>query len=92
MLYISPSYKVYPCPAMPIELGDLHETSLREIILSGKKKQLRNSLLSPPGECAVCDRAGNCLGGCRGRAYVMTGSLDRSDPACGSGWEKKELC
>ena len=82
MLYISPSYKVYPCPAMPIELGDLHETSLREIVLSGKKKQLRNSLLSPPGECAVCDRAGKCLGGCRGRAYAVTGSLDRADPAC----------
>jgi GeoRSP system SPASM domain protein len=82
MLYISPSYKVYPCPAMPLELGDLHETSLREIVLSGKKKQLRNSLLSPPGECSACDRAGKCLGGCRGRAYAMTGSLNRCDPAC----------
>jgi len=82
MLYISPSYKVYPCPAMPLELGDLNETSLREIVLSGKKKQLRNSLLNPPGECTACDRAGKCLGGCRGRAYAMTGSLDRSDPAC----------
>ena len=82
MLYISPSYKVTPCPAMPLELGDLHETSLREIILSGKKKELRSSLLSPPGECVACDRAGKCLGGCRGRAYAMSGSLDRIDPAC----------
>lgn len=91
MLYISPSYKVYPCPAMPLELGDLHETSLREIILSGTKKQLRSSLLSPPGECAACDRAGKCLGGCRGRAYAETGSLDRIDPACVQG-EKKKGC
>lgn len=82
MLYISPSYKVYPCPAMPLELGDLHEKSLREIVLSEKKKQLRNSLLSAPEECAACARAGKCLGGCRGRAYAMTGSLDRRDPAC----------
>jgi GeoRSP system SPASM domain protein len=82
MLYISPSYKVYPCPAMPVELGDLHEISLREIILSGKKKQLRYPLLSPPGDSAECDRSEKCLGGCRGRAYAMTGSLDRCDPAC----------
>jgi GeoRSP system SPASM domain protein len=75
MLYISPSYKVYPCPAMPIELGDLHETSLREIVLSGQKKQLRNFLLIPPGECASCDRSEKCLGGCRGRAYAITGSF-----------------
>jgi GeoRSP system SPASM domain protein len=82
MLYISPLYKVRPCPAMPVELGDLHETSLREIILSGEKKHLRSLLLSPPGECAVCERVEKCLGGCRGRAYAMTGSLDRPDPAC----------
>jgi GeoRSP system SPASM domain protein len=82
MLYISPSYKVRPCPAMPVELGDLHEMSLREIILSEEKKHLRSLLLSPPGECAVCDRSEKCLGGCRGRAYAMTGSLDRTDPAC----------
>jgi GeoRSP system SPASM domain protein len=82
MLYISPLYKVWPCPAMPVELGDLHETSLREIILSGKKKQLRSLLLSPPGECKPCDRSEKCLGGCRGRSYAMTGSMDRADPAC----------
>jgi GeoRSP system SPASM domain protein len=82
MLYISPSYKVWPCPAMPVELGDLHETSLREIVLSGGKKHLRSLLLSPPGECGECERVEKCLGGCRGRAYAMTGSLDRPDPAC----------
>jgi GeoRSP system SPASM domain protein len=82
MLYISPSYKVWPCPAMPFELGDLHEITLREIILSEEKKQLRSLLLSPPGECAVCGRSEKCLGGCRGRAYALTGSLDRTDPAC----------
>ncbi len=83
MFYISPSYKVYPCPAMPLELGDLNKTTLREIVMSEKKKKLRNFLLNPPGECAECDSAGNCLGGCRGRAYALTGALDRRDPACG---------
>jgi GeoRSP system SPASM domain protein len=82
MLYISPEYKVYPCPAMSIELGDLHETTLREIILSARKKDLRRSLINPPAECAPCDQVNKCLGGCRGRAFASAGSLDRRDPAC----------
>ncbi len=82
MLYISPDYRVYPCPAMPIELGNLHETTLREIILSGEKKELRSSLLNPPAECASCDQVGKCPGGCRGRAFASCASLDRRDPAC----------
>ncbi len=82
MLYISPLHKVRPCPAMPVELGDLRETSLKEIILSEEKKRLRSLLLSPPGECSVCDRSSKCLGGCRGRTYAMTGSMAESDPAC----------
>ena len=33
------------------------------------------------GNCAVCDFAGLC-GGCRARAYVMTGDYLGSDPVC----------
>ena len=83
MLYLSPDYKVYPCPAMPLELGDLRETTLGEIINSGKKQALRRSLLVPPDDCAPCPQADKCLGGCRGRALASAGSLDRRDPACG---------
>jgi GeoRSP system SPASM domain protein len=82
MLFISPEYKVYPCPAFPFELGDLHETLLREIILSGGKKEFRNSLLISPGGCLSCVQGAKCLGGCRGRAFVFSGSPDHPDPAC----------
>ncbi len=82
MLYVSPDYKVYPCPAMPGELGDLHETTLLEIILSSAKKEVRRSLLDPPGECGPCERVAACLGGCRGRAFAAAGSLELRDPAC----------
>jgi GeoRSP system SPASM domain protein len=83
MLYLSPDYKVYPCPAMPLDLGDLRETTLVEIINSAKKKELRRSLLRPPGDCAPCPQADKCLGGCRGRALASAGFLERRDPACG---------
>jgi len=83
MLYLSRDYKVYPCPAMPLELGDLRETTLGEIISSAKKRELRRSLLIPPADCAPCPQADKCLGGCRGRALASAGSVDRRDPACG---------
>lgn len=82
MLFISPEYGVYPCPAMPVELGNLKETTLSEIILSGKKKELRRALLIPPDECAGCNDLNNCHGACRGRAYAATGSFGHADPAC----------
>jgi GeoRSP system SPASM domain protein len=83
MLYISPGYKVYPCPAMPLQLGDLQKTTLREIILSARKKELRSMLLRQPVECEICDLGSKCLGGCRGRAYIEDRTLLRlRDPAC----------
>lgn len=82
MLYISAEYKVYPCPAMPIELGDLRVMPLGEIISSEKKKGLRKALLDPPQGCAACEKVGRCFGGCRGRAFALTGMLDIPDPAC----------
>lgn len=85
MLYITPGYKVWPCPAMPLELGDLHKTNLREIMLSEGKRALRRTLLNPPSECAGCEQAEACLGGCRGRALAARASLDRRDPACSPG-------
>jgi GeoRSP system SPASM domain protein len=82
MLYISPEAKVYPCPAMPLLLGDLRTTSLRDIVLSEAKKDLRRTLLRPAESCSTCEQATVCLGGCRGRALAVAGSLDRRDPAC----------
>lgn len=82
LLYISPDCKVYPCPAMPMELGDLKEASLMEIVQFQGKKQLRQSLLSPPAECAACADLLSCRGGCRGRAFALNSSLDSADPAC----------
>jgi GeoRSP system SPASM domain protein len=85
MLYISPRADVYPCPSLPIKIGDLMKTSLKDVVNSGLKKELRKSLLASPADCRGCGDTDQCKGGCRGRAYVAAGSLDRSDPACGQG-------
>lgn len=82
MIYISPDGEVYPCPMMPVKLGDLKTQKLKEIILSPQKKELRKSLGIPPDECTDCKELKQCMGGCRGRAYVLKGSLSYKDPAC----------
>ena len=83
MFYISPEGDVYPCPSLPVKLGSLQDSSLKDIMLSPQKKELRERLLRPPAECLDCNEVDRCAGGCRGRAYVSSGSLNVHDPACG---------
>lgn len=82
MLYISADNNVYPCPSLPVNLGNLLKTKLKDIILSAEKKELRVALNSMPEECLNCGEKEHCVGGCRGRAYVLNDSLRKADPAC----------
>jgi GeoRSP system SPASM domain protein len=82
MVYIAPDGSLYPCPSMPIALGSLNETPLKEILSSASKKQLVKNLHEPPGECLECAELEGCMGGCSGRVYVLAGTLSQRDPAC----------
>jgi GeoRSP system SPASM domain protein len=82
MLYISPGFDVYPCPLLPIKIGNLREKALKDIIRSEQKMRLRRDILKRPAACVSCGETNECKGGCRGRAFVMTGSLEQPDPAC----------
>ncbi|HZV82332.1 MAG TPA: GeoRSP system SPASM domain protein [Geobacteraceae bacterium] len=82
MLSIDQSGVVYPCPTMPVPLGDLNRTSLRDIATGGAKKELRAKLLSLPAECGGCNDAETCKGGCRGRGEQLADSWEGIDPAC----------
>jgi GeoRSP system SPASM domain protein len=83
MIAIAPDGAVYPCPALPVLLGRIGATSLKEIIASPGKKEFRRGLLEFPAECLGCGMLAECRGGCRGRACAVHGSIDRADPACG---------
>ena len=83
MIAIAPDGAVYPCPALPVLLGRIGPTSLKEIITSPGKKEFRRGLLEFPAECLGCGMLAECRGGCRGRACAVHGSIDRADPACG---------
>lgn len=82
MLAITPDGTVYPCPALPIPLGKLPESTLAQVISSINKKDLRQSLRQPPKDCVACIEVSHCLGGCRGRTYIKEGELSAVDPAC----------
>ncbi len=82
MIFIAAYGRVYPCPAMPLLLGDLHQSMLAEILASSQKHELRKVLLSAASDCTACGQAVACLGGCRGRALAVSGTLQARDPAC----------
>lgn len=82
MLAVDPHGIVYPCPTLPAPLGSLTTASLKEIMVSGTKKDFRRKLLENPAQCLACVEIKECRGGCRGRAYVLHGSLDGLDVAC----------
>ncbi|SNB47469.1 SPASM domain-containing protein [Geobacter sp. DSM 9736] len=82
MLYIAPGGEVFPCPTLPISLGNLRNSSLYDIVFSEAKIHTRGRIMSSPGGCIGCGELSSCKGGCRGRALVLTESLDGADPGC----------
>lgn len=82
MIYISDDLNTTPCPLLPIVFGNLQKTTLTEVFLSDMRKEIRMRLSKPPNECVNCVKLNNCLGGCRGRAYMIYQTFDKKDPAC----------
>lgn len=82
MIAIAPDGGVYPCPTLPVRLGNIGQKSLKEIVCSAEKKEFRRRLLAAPTGCLNCAEVSVCRGGCRGRGLVLEGSLDGIDAAC----------
>ena len=78
---IRPNGDMTPCPYLPQFAGNLVEQSLEEIWQSSKlftEIRTRNNL---GGRCGNCEFIGTC-GGCRARAYGVTGDYLAEDPLC----------
>jgi GeoRSP system SPASM domain protein len=82
MIAISPDGGVYPCPTLPVRLGEIGSTPLKDIITSPAKKELRSRIVQNPADCGDCLEMTSCRGGCRGRSLVLHGSFDGIDDAC----------
>lgn len=73
---------VYPCDSLPILLGSLEERSFEAIWDAPARKQVLSAIRSVPAPCGSCDSLKGCLSGCRGLAYVASGTLEATDPCC----------
>jgi radical SAM protein with 4Fe4S-binding SPASM domain len=76
---------VIPCfYSEDLKIGNIKENSLKELWDKMQKSEFYKKLQNPDnleGKCGVCDIRHLC-GGCRTRAYGLTGSYFGSDPAC----------
>lgn len=73
---------VTPCVGVPLRLGNIRETSLRDILNTSEViEDLRDYKQNIKGPCASCQRIHECYG-CRGSAYNETGDYLASDPRC----------
>jgi GeoRSP system SPASM domain protein len=73
---------VYPCDSLPVRLGNLQETPFAEIWRSPMRRQVLAAIRSLPAPCGSCDSLKGCLSGCRGLAYLASGTLESADPCC----------
>jgi len=78
---IRPNGDVTPCPYLPVFAGNLRSASLADLwTSSGLFTDIRRRS-SLGGRCGACEMNAHC-GGCRARAYGMTGDLMAEDPLC----------
>jgi radical SAM protein with 4Fe4S-binding SPASM domain len=78
---IRPNGDVTPCPYLPVFAGNLRSATLADLwTSSGLFADIRRRT-ALGGKCGECEMNEQC-GGCRARAYGMTGDLMAEDPLC----------
>jgi radical SAM protein with 4Fe4S-binding SPASM domain len=78
---IRPNGDVTPCPYLPVFAGNLRNSPLADLWSSSALFADIRRRSSLGGRCGACEMNAHC-GGCRARAYGMTGDLMAEDPLC----------
>ena len=78
---IRPNGDVTPCPYLPVFAGNLRRAALTDLWTSSELFAGIRRRASLGGRCGACEMNAHC-GGCRARAYGMTGDLMAEDPLC----------
>ena len=78
---IRPNGDVTPCPYLPVFAGTLRNSSLADLWASSELFTGIRRRSSLGGRCGECEMNAQC-GGCRARAYGMTGDVMAEDPLC----------
>ena len=80
-LGIRPNGDVTPCPYLPLFAGNLRHVSLQEVWDRSDLFARIRQRTELGGRCGDCELSSAC-GGCRARAYGMTGDVMAEDPLC----------
>ncbi len=81
-IYIKPDGAVWPCPFIEVSCGNVRERSFSDIWHdSNVLNDLRRREWLLKGQCGTCEYRRLC-GGCRGRAWALTGDYLSEDPCC----------
>lgn len=78
---IRPNGDVTPCPYLPVFAGSLRSATLADLWTSSELFTNIRRRTALGGRCGACEMNAHC-GGCRARAYGMTGDLMAEDPLC----------
>ena len=78
---IRPNGDVTPCPYLPVFAGSLRSASLSDLWTSSDLFGDIRRRAALGGRCGECELNAHC-GGCRARAYGMSGDLMAEDPLC----------
>lgn len=81
-VYIKPNGAVWPCPFIEMSCGNVREMPFEHIWNEAPIfKNLRERETRLKGRCGECEYRRLC-GGCRGRAWAVTGDYLEEDPSC----------
>ncbi|MFQ3574582.1 MAG: radical SAM protein [Thermodesulfovibrionales bacterium] len=72
---------VYPCSYFPKPAGNLHKASFKDIWEKSSLFTELREFKSYKGKCGVCEYINVC-GGCRARAYAISGDYLDEEPFC----------
>lgn len=77
---IIPNGDVWPCPYLPMKLGNVRESPFSEI---WKNNEILKTLRTEEykGACGICEYKSTC-GGCRARAYYYFNDIMAHEPWC----------
>ncbi len=81
VLFVSHRGDVYPCGYLPVNCGNILEKRLVEIWDSSEDLARMRDIAALEGKCGICGYKQVC-GGCRARAFGMTGNYMGEEPFC----------
>ena len=79
--FISHRGKVQGCGYLDIEAGNIREQSFRDIWQNSTLFHNLREFTNIKGKCGICEYLSTC-GGCRARAYEITGDYLQEEPYC----------